>query len=118
MTRPWNREDDALIARVAEGWRDDRKRTGYWVDSTEVSRLFPPDYPADLLASVRAAEAWRKKDPGRWWSIESPNRIDSPFLACCYFNGNVEESNYDEAEAGTPAEALALALRSACEGER
>lgn len=58
----WTRQHDRLIAEVAEGWKDDRKISGYWVDKTGFRHLFPQSYETDSASVLRAYEAWRAKD--------------------------------------------------------
>lgn len=117
----WSRSHDALIARVAEGlevtwiecWgpsgRDphvEAKDKRDWMDRVA-------DYPSDLPAAIRAAEAWRKQGE-RWYSIEAPSRTCNPeyFHASLYSVGNKPVI----ITAGTIAEALAWALWLACGG--
>jgi hypothetical protein len=54
----WKRAHDAWIAEKCEGWSD-TPLCGW------------PHYSTDNTAAIRAAEAWRKLEPGRWYEITS-----------------------------------------------
>ncbi len=111
----WQRTDDALIARVAEGW--DKKRVR---DSITDYGLELPHYPTDLIAGHRALEAWSSTNPeGTYRSAEiiyRPWRLDDQYEVVIV-EEPVERKSWC-GEAPTLAEAIALALRAACEAER
>jgi len=74
----WTRKDDALIAKRCEGLEveliAEEGLPKYYV-------CYPPGepvkardlyrYSTDHAAALRAAEAWRKKKPGRWYECRS-----------------------------------------------
>ncbi len=133
MTTPWNRENDATIARLAEGlevkwfkqWADECG--GVLIDYpgdflvTGPNREIPyrpvDAYLTDLPAAVRAAEAWRMKDPDyRNWSIQAGGMGDESIFACLVDSlAHKSWSNYQDDPLHSAA--LASALLSALGGE-
>ena len=96
----WTRVHDAWIARECEGWAliESGDLAGMWKrPDLTVHRC--PNYNLDPAAAIRAAEAWRKKKPGRWWVAQSP--IDglnpSPSAADCW-DGRKHWASNDLAE--------------------
>jgi len=69
----WRREMDAWLARECEGWsyrNTEPDQSGYWVDAVGAMRGLS-EYSTDPAAAIRAAEAWRKQDQGRWYECRS-----------------------------------------------
>lgn len=65
----WNREMDRVLAEKCEGWTllTSGPHRGFWRRQDDVLAVAIPDYSTDLVAVVRAAEAWRKGKPKRHW---------------------------------------------------
>lgn len=124
MTAPWTREQDALLARVAEGlevetldfWGHEdigyecqpemassRLKNGRWCAVVSA-------YLTDLVAGVRAAEAYRKREKWRQWSLESPVSGHVNWQANVWSSRQVVHKGWGK----SPAEALARALYAAC----
>ena len=58
MNRVWTQEHDAVIAEKCEGFKRSRA-------------YIPSRYDIDPAAQIRAAEAWRKRKPGRHYLMRS-----------------------------------------------
>ena len=63
---------------------------------TDVPVVTPvPSYPTDPAACIRAAEAWRKQKPGRYWQLTSAGHgwyeNGDVERATCYENGPLDE---------------------------
>lgn len=137
MTK-WTRENDATIARVAEGlkvttWADkvgpaffasngprpDVMKSALIVDFGPGPGDYDylPEYDKDEPAGVLALEAWRAKFSGRSYSLYSPNADSTVFLVVMY-DGRCGLSCIKEFDgsAVTLGEAIARALLAACEG--
>jgi hypothetical protein len=131
----WTREHDALIARVAEGAeirtcdeamnahrvtspgaRKHYRETGgnHWYVTPDGESMPVSNYNTDIVACLRAAEAWRKQEPRiRAYEIESPRSEGGAFTGVA---SSAPDFNLEEAGA-TAAEALAAALYFACGGK-
>lgn len=130
----WQRSDDALIARVAEGLVVEQapKATANSLEFFICREPGKPkwwrplyDYTDDLLAGHRALEAWFHKNPegtyrGAGISYRSwrPNGHYEVMITEEPISAGDEQERLWEGEAATLAEAIALALRAACEGKR
>ena len=75
MVRQWTRAHDAVLAEKCEGittfvedehlglsFYDEEGDEGWGPPMVQV-----PHYQADISATIRAAEAWRKQGDGRYW---------------------------------------------------
>lgn len=69
--RVWGRANDNLIAEKCEGWKLvlEGLGRGLWLvpGPEEMHEMDSPEYSTDITATIRAAEAWRKQAPGRYW---------------------------------------------------
>jgi hypothetical protein len=77
----WTREHDRVIAKRCENAKPRKERGvpkclwGYEFPDSGFRSV--PNYSTDLIAVIRAAEAWRSGDKGRrTWLIESPHSHD------------------------------------------
>ena len=108
----WDRSKDALIAQIAEGWVVHPK-PGLIVQW--------PSYNTDIVASVRAAEAWRKQKPGvRYWELYVS--LEGVAVASLeeWDNGSAEGmgDGDGDGDGDAPAAALATAVYHACGGPK
>ena len=133
----WTREHDALIARIAEGveiltceqmcdrlevwsaasrkWYHDQYGDAWVKDDKEVwIPLYA--YSTDLVAAVRAAEAWcgRHLEDDWYWSLCSPKYEGWKHEASLIKTSRPKKEF--EGLGDTPAAALALAVWDACGG--
>lgn len=68
----WTRAHNAWLARECEGWHQivSGPQRGFWQRPDGVHEVDEPSYLTDPAAAIRAAEAWRKKVPGRTVKLE------------------------------------------------
>jgi len=63
----WTREHDRILAEKCEGWTHVEGGSQTAMRDGACVFRFLPSYHQDLVAVVRAAEAWRKQRDGRYW---------------------------------------------------
>lgn len=98
----WTRAHDCLLAERCDNWN--------WVAGPA------PNYSTDLVAVVRAAEAWRKQDEERrtWLLRAQCIAGEDEFVA--RMDNDVTTAGDHRHAASTPAAALAWALWKAVQG--